>query len=592
MCPRLGEKAASCQGRCRSVSRIRQRWDRFVLTLLRPVSVDWTVSVIAQVEGPITVTNLPTTVGDVVVPQRRLRPGLALILIAITQLTIVLDATIVTVALPHIQASLHLSDAGLQWVITAYTLVFGGLLLFGGRLGDLLGRRSALVAGLVVFAGASLFGGLATSAAWLIAARVVQGAGAAVMAPATLALIFENFEEGVPRNRAMSVWAAMSALGGAVGLVAGGLLTTYATWRWTLFVNVPIAVAVAIAVPFALTRSERLRERIDLVGAVTATAGVAALIYALSSAAPAGPLDVSHWGSLKVIVGLIVGVLLLLAFVITEANVRNPLLPLRVLADRNRSGAYLIAACIGVAFFGVLFFLTLFLQEVWGYSPAKAGFAFLPWVAMFAVSATVSGKLLPRFGARLLLIVGAVFAAGGLLWLSQLSVNSTYLGGVLLPVLVTPLGVGLMAVPLASLAMSNIELADAGVASSVLNVGQQVGASIGVAGLGTIAWTVVADRLGHHAPTSHAGYQHALATGFDRGFIVTAGAIVVALLISLALRRTHHQATDETACAEQAEPARQEDAVDARCRPLDAAPRTIEERGSASADVGTVPARR
>jgi EmrB/QacA subfamily drug resistance transporter len=517
-----------------------QSWARFVLTLPRPVPVDWTVSAIAPFEGPITVTNLQAAVADVVVPQRRHHPGLALILIAITQLTIVLDATIVTVALPHIQGSLHLSDAGLQWIVTAYTLVFGGLLLLGGRLGDLLGRRNALVAGLIVFASASLLGGLATSSAWLIAARIVQGAGAAVMAPATLALIFENFEDGTPRNRAMSAWAAMSALGGAVGLVAGGLLTTYASWRWTLFVNVPIGVAVAIAVPFVLTKSDRQRERIDLVGAVTATAGVAALIYALSSAAPAGPLDVSHWSSPKVIVGLIAGVVLLLAFVITEANITNPLLPLRLLADRNRAGAYMIAACIGVAFFGVLFFLTLFLQEVWGYSPVKAGLAFLPWVAMFAASATISGRLLPRLGARLLLIVGAVFAAGGLLWLAQLSVNSTYLGGVLLPVLITPLGVGLMAVPLASLAMSNIDLADAGVASSVLNVGQQIGASIGVAGLGTIAWTIVADRLGHHAPTSHAGYQHALAVGFDRGFLVTAGAIVLALLISLALRRADH----------------------------------------------------
>jgi EmrB/QacA subfamily drug resistance transporter len=491
------------------------------------------------------VTNLQTAVADIGTPQRSHHPGLALILIAITQLTIVLDATIVTVALPHIQASLHLSDAGLQWVVTAYTLTFGGLLLLGGRLGDLLGRRNALVAGLIVFTGASLFGGLATSAAWLIAARVVQGAGAAVMAPATLALIFENFEDGPPRNRAMSVWAAMSALGGAVGLVAGGLLTTYASWRWTLIVNVPIGIAVALAVPFGLIKSDRHSERIDLIGAVTATGGIAALIYALSSAAPAGPYDVSHWGSAKVIVGLIVGVGLLVGFVITEANVKNPLLPLRVLADRNRAGAFLIAACIGVAFFGVLFFLTLFLQEVWGYSPVKAGLAFLPWVAMFAASATVSGRLLPRLGARLLLIIGALFAASGLFWLAQLSVSSSYLGGVLLPVLITPLGVGLMAVPLASLALSGVDLADAGVASSVLNVGQQFGASIGIATLGTVAWTIVADHLNHHTATSHASYQHALAVGFDRGFLVTSGAVVIALLISLALRRPTQAATDE-----------------------------------------------
>jgi EmrB/QacA subfamily drug resistance transporter len=470
-------------------------------------------------------------------PAARSRRGLALFLIAVTQLTIVLDATVVTVALPHMQQALGLSNAALQWVVTAYTVVFGGALLLGGRLGDLLGRRTGLVAGLVVFAAASLLGGLATSGALLITARVIQGAGAAVMAPATLALIADNFPDGPPRNRAMSVWAAMSALGGAVGLVAGGLLTTYASWRWTLFVNVPIGLAVALAVPFALARSSRQRERIDLAGAVTATLGIAALIYALSSATPSGALDTAHWGSARVIAGLVAGVVLLVAFALIERRVRGPLLPPRILADRSRASAFLIAGCIGVAFFGVLYFLTLFLQEVWGYSPVRAGLAFLPWVAVFAAAATISGRLLPRLGARTLMIAGAVLATGGLFWLAQLSAESTYFGSVLWPVLITPLGVGLMAVPLAALAMSGVDMADASVASSVLNVGQQVGASIGVAGLGTVAWTVVAGRLGHHAGASSAVYRQALAAGFDRGFLITAGVVLLALLVAIAAPR-------------------------------------------------------
>jgi EmrB/QacA subfamily drug resistance transporter len=485
------------------------------------------------------VTLSSTAQAQTVAPPERRSPSLALLLIAITQLTIVLDATIVTVALPHIQRSLGLSNSELQWVVTAYTVVFGGLLLFGGRLGDLLGRRNGLAAGLIVFAAASLLGGLAPTGALLITARVIQGAGAAVMAPATLALIADNFPDGPPRHRAMSVWAAMSALGGAVGLVAGGLLTTYASWRWTLFVNVPIAVAVALTIPYALAKSRRRHERIDLAGAFAATAGIAALIFALSSAAPSGPLDTSQWGSAKVIAGLAAGIVLLVAFVIVEARVRNPLLPMRILADRDRASAYLIAGCIGVAFFGVLFFLTLFLQEIWGYTAVKAGLAFVPWVAMFAVSATLSARLLPRVGARALLITGAILATGGLFWLSRLSEHSTYLAHVLWPVLITPLGIGLMAVPLAALAMSGVAMADASVASSVLNVGQQIGASIGIAGLGTVAWTVAANQLGYHDAASASAYHDALAAGFDRGFMATAGVTLLALVIALVGPRRH-----------------------------------------------------
>lgn len=498
----------------------------------------------------MTITSAdPLQVGEAVDarPSRRLR--IALLLIAVTQLTLVLDATIVTVALPHIQESLHFSNASLQWIVTAYTLVSGGMLLLGGRLGDLLGRRNTLIGGMILFTTASLMGGLAQSEAWLIVCRVAQGIGAAVMAPATLALIYDNFPDGQLRNRAMSVWAAMSALGGAVGLLAGGLLTTYASWRWTLFVNIPIGVAVVALAPLVLAPSTGRRERLDLLGSVTVTLGIAALIYGLSSAAPTGAFDHAHWGTAKVIVSLIAGAVLVGAFLVTEATVSQPLLPLRLLAHRGRAGSYLVAACIGVAFFGVLYFLTLFLQEVWGYSPAKAGLAFLPWVVTFAGSATISGRLLPRLGARTLLISGATIAAAGLGWLAFVHADSSYATHVLGPIIVAPFGVGLMAVPLASLAMTDVDPAEAGVAASLLSVGQQIGASLGIAGLGTVAWTIVAHRLaGQQNPTSDV-YRGALAAGFDRGFLITAGAMVLALLCAFVVKSPSAAPTEDTAAA-------------------------------------------
>jgi EmrB/QacA subfamily drug resistance transporter len=461
-----------------------------------------------------------------------------LAVIAVTQLTIVLDATIVTVALPDVQRALGFTNAGLQWVVTAYTLVFGGLLLLGGRVSDTFGRRQMLMVGMTLFTAASMAGGFAGSPGWLIGARVVQGVGGALLAPTTLALIVENFDEGAPRTRAMSVWAAMSAFGGAVGLIAGGLLTTYASWRWTLFVNVPIGMAVVIAAPLVLARSRHTRRRIDLAGAVTATGAIAALIYGLTAAAPSGPGDVSHWWSAKVSISLGVGALLLVAFLLTESRVQFPLMPLRVLQDRNRAAAYLSSATIGVSFFGVLFFLTMFLQNVWGYTPIEAGLAYVPWVAVFAVAATISGRLLPMIGPKALLLIGASLAASGLLWLSFLAENSSYLAGVVGPIVLTPFGFGLMVVPITTLGLSGVDDSEAGVASSLLNVAQQVGASIGVAGLGTIAWTVVSNRLDDAPGARGEIYQQALADGFDRGFLVTACVALVGVLVALLVRPT------------------------------------------------------
>src|SRR5262245_11178723 len=348
------------------------------------------------------------------------RLGLALLIIATAQLMVVLDATIVNVALPHIQRALSFSGSGLEWVVNAYALTFGGLMLLGGRAGDLLGRRRVFIAGLLLFSAASLAGGFATSQGWLLAARAVQGAGAAMIAPAALALIATTFPAGQPRNRAMGVYAAMSVAGGAVGLIAGGLLTTYASWRWVLFVNVPIGLVAALAAPRVLSESGRQRGRFDLPGAITGTGGIAALVYGLSNAATS-PDGVSHWGDAKVVASLAASVVLLAAFAVIETRSKRALLPVRLLADRNRTGANLVMLCIGTAVFGMFFFLTVFLQTAWGYSALKTGVAYLPLMAGILVASGAAAQLVSRTGARPLLVAGTTATAGGLHWLSRLT---------------------------------------------------------------------------------------------------------------------------------------------------------------------------
>jgi EmrB/QacA subfamily drug resistance transporter len=469
------------------------------------------------------------------------RLGLALLVIATAQLMVVLDATIVNVALPHIQAALGFSGSGLEWVVNAYALAFGGLLLLGGRAGDLLGRRRMLVTGLLLFSAASLAGGLAASPAWLLAARVVQGVGGAIVAPAALALIATTFPAGPPRSRAMGVYAAMSAAGGAAGLIAGGLLVTYASWRWVLFVNVPVGIAVALAALAVLPGTARRPGRLDLPGAITGTGGVAALVYGLSNAAT-GPDGTSHWGDGTVIAALAAGAVLLAAFAVIETRSRHALLPVRLLRSRDRVGANLIMLGVGTAIFGVFFFVTLFVQDVWGYSALRTGVAFLPLtVALLAGSAAASG-LVPRIGARPVLLAGGAASAGGLYWLSRVTEHGTYAGGLLGPGLVIGAGLGLLFVPLPLVAMARVADADSGVAASLLNAGRQVGGSIGLAVLGTVAWTVVADRARApaaraaspmSAATWHAAYQHALAAGFDRAFLVAAAIAVLILVVAI-----------------------------------------------------------
>jgi EmrB/QacA subfamily drug resistance transporter len=480
------------------------------------------------------------------------RLGLALAVIATAQLMVVLDATIVNVALPHIQGALHFSGTNLEWVVNAYALAFGGLLLLGGRSGDLLGRRRIFIFGILLFTAASLLGGLATSQAWLLGARVLQGVGGAFAAPTSLSLIAVTFPEGRQRNRAMGVYAAMSISGAAVGLIAGGLLVNYANWRWVFFVNVPIGLLVAFLAPRVLGESERRRGNFDLPGAITGSLGLAALVYGLSSAATTSN-GVSHWGDTKVIVSLVAAVVLLVAFSFIEVRSKHALVPIRVLRSRDRTGAYLISLCIGTALFGMFFFLTIFVQTVWGYSPLKSGLAYLPMVAVIMAASGVASQLVSRIGARPLTIAGSAMAAGGMFWLSRVTEHSTYAGGLLGPMMVTAAGMGLIFVPMSLVALARVSNNDAGVASSLLNTGQQVGGALGLAVLGTVAWSAVASSLRSAAEAAHgsaahlspaatkaaqvATANHALAHGFSSGYIVSAGIMLLSLIIAVTMIR-------------------------------------------------------
>ena len=491
-------------------------------------------------------------------PPRRL--GLALAVIATAQLMVVLDATIVNVALPHIQTALRFSGTNLEWVVNAYALAFGGLLLLGGRSGDLLGRRRIFIAGILVFSLASLLGGFATDQAWLLTARVVQGIGGAFAAPTALSLIAVTFPEGKPRNRAMGVYAGMSIAGGTVGLLASGVLLTYLNWRWVFFVNVPIGLAVALLAPRVLGESERRRGRFDLPGAITGSLGLAALVYGLSNAATS-PNGVSHWGDTKVIVSLVAAVVLLVTFGVIEVRSRHALLPIRVLRSRDRSGAYLVSLCIGTALFGMFFFLTLFLQNVLGYSPLRTGVAYLPMAGMILVASAVSSQLVSRIGALPLMIAGSVAGTGGMLWLSRVTEHSHYVSGLLGPTLVTAIGLGLLFTPLLLVSLTKVPNNDTGVASSLVNVGQQVGGAVGLAVLGTVAWSAVANSLRSQAAAAAAAAKtatvhvsaaqaaalqkaatnHALAHGFSQGYIVSAGIMLLALIITVALIRVRRE---------------------------------------------------
>jgi EmrB/QacA subfamily drug resistance transporter len=468
--------------------------------------------------------------------------GIALAVISTAQLMVILDATIVNVALPSIQRGLHFSLQNLVWVTSAYSLAFGGLLLFGGRTGDLFGRRRMFMIGIALFAVASLLGGFAQTDIWLIVTRAAQGAGGAIASPTALALITTNFPEGPPRNRAMGVYAAMSGAGAAAGLLAGGLLTDLASWRWVLFVNVPIGLAVLALTPRVLRESESRPGQLDLLGAITVTAGMGLLVYGLTNAA-------SHsWGASSTIAYLTVAAAILIFFVLLEARTEHALMPLWIFADRNRSGAYLMMLCIGAALFGVFYFLTQYMQNILGYSPLRAGLAFLPVAVTIGVCAQIAARLVGRIGARVPLLIGPTAAIAGLFWLSRLTVDSGYLN-VLGPFLCIGVGMGFSFVPLTLTAVSGVPRSESGLASALLNTGQQLGGAIGLALLSTVSVNAIRSRAGElaarHGGHLTAGLQHqAVVHGYDTGFIVGGLIACGALVVSVAVLRLQRGGTD------------------------------------------------
>jgi EmrB/QacA subfamily drug resistance transporter len=453
------------------------------------------------------------TDADQPAPPRHL--GIALTVISAAQLMVVLDASIVNIALPFVQRDLGFSQANLSWVVTAYTLAFGGLLLLGGRAGDLLGRRRVFIGGVVLFAVASLLGGLATSEAWLIAARVLQGVGAAAASPTALSLITTTFPAGPARNRAFAVYAAMSGAGAAIGLLLGGALTEL-SWRWTFFINVPIGIFVALLAPRFLAESARVRGRFDLPGALTATGGLVSLVYGLTHAAT------TSWTDTTTLVTLGLGVALIAAFLVIEARSSHALMPFRVLANRTRATTYVAMLAIGTSLFSMFYFLGLYIQTVLGYSAMRAGLAFLPFSVGIIVSAQIASALVSRVDPRWIAGTGALLGAGGMVWMTQLTTTSGYLTGLLGPILVISSGMGLAFVPLTLTAVAGVAKADSGVASAVLNTMQQIGGALGLATLSTVAASAANDR----AATLAADLQAKAATGASPDVLATLKAAV------------------------------------------------------------------
>jgi EmrB/QacA subfamily drug resistance transporter len=452
-----------------------------------------------------------------------------LALVCVAQFMVVLDVSIVNVALPSIGRDLHYSATGLQWVVNAYVLTFAGFLLLGGRAADLYGRRRVFIAGLAVFSLASLLGGFAQNSGELTAARALQGVGGAILSPATLTIIMTTFREGAARNRALGLWSATAGAGGAFGAVLGGVLTNYLTWRWVLFVNVPIgALAVAGALA-ALSEGRRpaADRSLDIAGSLTATAGLGVLVYGIVGT------DRHPWGSGRTITLLAIGVALLAAFIVIEARfARAPLMPLSLFRSRSVTGANVVMALTGVAFFSMWYFLSLYLQDVHRYGPLKAGLLFLPMSAAIITGTQISSRSITRFGARPILFVGLVVAAAGFLWLGQLDATSSYVSGVLGGSMLTTFGIGLAFTPLAAAATTGVPWHQAGLASGVLNTARQVGGSIGLAALATLA-TDRTHQLVAAARGARSAVPGALTSGFDRAF--TAGAIIVAIAAVVAL---------------------------------------------------------
>ncbi|MDA8292274.1 MAG: MFS transporter [Actinomycetota bacterium] len=451
----------------------------------------------------------------------------ALAVIAIAQLMVVLDATVVNIALPSAQRALHISTADRQWVITAYTLAFGGLLLLGGRIADFMGRKRMFLVGLIGFAAASALGGLSQSAGMLFGARALQGAMGALMAPAALSLITVTFTEAKERATAFGVYGAIAGGGAALGLILGGVLTQYASWRWCLLVNTPVAIFAAIAGSRIVTESRAHGDtHYDLPGAAAVTAGLAALVYGFTMA------DQHGWAAASTVSFLAAAAALLVAFVVIELRTSHPLLPMRVLLDRNRGGSFLGSFLAGIGLFGMFLFLTYYLQGTLGYSALRSGFAFLPFSAGIVVGAGAASKVLPRIGPRPLMGGGFLASALGAAWFTRLGIHSSYVVHVLPAEVVMSVGMGFAFVALSSTALVGVGDHDAGVASALVNTTQQVGGSLGTALLNTIAASATTTFLAAHA-RSATSTAVGLVHGYTVAFWYTTAFLVLAALASI-----------------------------------------------------------
>ena len=464
-------------------------------------------------------------------PRRAHHPSLALAVIVTCQLMIVLDATVVNIALPRIQTSLHFSAANLSWVLNAYTLAVGGLLLLGGRAGDILGRRRMFIGGIALFTLASLLGGFAATSWWLLACRAAQGVGAAAAAPGALALIATNFEEGSARNRALGVFSAVSATGGSIGLILGGLLTSWGSWRWVLFINVPIGIAVIGLAPLFVRESERHPGRFDLAGALTSTMGMTSLVYGFIRAAANG------WGDGVARLAFAAAAVLLILFLSVEIRARQPIVPLRLFANRNRAGAYLNMLLLPATMFGMFFFLSQFVQDVLGFSPITAGLAFLPLTLAIFIASRLVPRLLPRFGPKPFLVGGAALILAGMGWLTQISAGTSYVEGLLGPMLLFGIGAGCSFMPLTMTILSGVARHESGAASGLLQTMQQVGGAVGVAILvtvfGTASRSAVQHPLAGATPTLQAHHimAHGVASAFTTSTIFAACTLLIALFV-------------------------------------------------------------
>jgi len=454
---------------------------------------------------------------------------LALVLLAAAQFVVVLDASIVNVALPSMGRDLNFSQEDLSWVINAYTLTFGGFLLLGGRMADLLGRRRLFVVGLILFSFASLLGGLAQSPETLIAARALQGLGAAILSPAALSIITTTFAEGAERNRAMGVWGAVAGSGGAVGVLLGGVLTEYAGWEWVLFVNVPIGVAVAFAATRVLAESRETGPRnFDIAGAITITAGLSLLVYALVDTVNAG------WGSTQTLALIAIALVLIAGFLAIELRAKSPLVSFRIFRNRTLTGANVVGLLVAMALFAMFFFVSLYMQQVLGYDALKAGLAYLPLAFGIIVSAGVASQLVTRVGFKPTLIAGLLLTAGGLIWFSQVSPDGKYVADVLPASLLAAAGLGFAFVPMMIAAVSGVTAQDAGLASGLINTSQQIGGALGLAILATIANSRTEDVMATAGGDPQA-LPTALTEGFQNAFIVGAGFAIVGALLAMVL---------------------------------------------------------